>query len=1078
MKYVFLSVPIYFQCLLLYAQAPANAQLAAIRLYNPGESNLPTVVEVTVGSIATPGLIDWQNVHLEYNGKTIPFSIREGKAHWRAALTTPIVKPAPEDLIVFTIPSLSKKWMQINVINGVAKTQSVIKGKGRLISVFYPNMKVLINEQTGMLTNVVAFGDSLLSAPMQLNFFEIDTGLVELHGNMNPGNSPASLSLLTKKPSNTSSVKLVSSSSNSALTELNFVLTNEDSVSIGLTYRIFPNNQIEIISDERPWSGSSPWLDHAVKNELLIIGEKKQLAGFETHFPYYGFKDYASSVRSTGILHKGIKSKIFELGEESINGRFWKRKLAFSPIRTIEKDQTILDILDEGLIVKTLPYHSKRLAANTQVTFSNEIAELGKMLVDELAKKGIGVKNESKDEKAMPNAISLNLTGNDSTSGIRGDGYRIESSENKIEISAFTKFGIFRALDACIQSLNTSPLSKRIPLISSNPVVDLRGGGFGGGKFEVDFPYGDEKEWKKSLDGLMKSGMNSVTDLGMWSNWKMPVTFKYMPELKSNNPEAYDEVSGAKFSYFDSSRVFATKLINYLHDRGVKVWLWIPVGAVPTTFEEKFADATVPGKTKVPRFMHPTYRRYLESYFKELLETYPIDGFVMVRDDNGGIDDTEEFKQFLEKSKTKDRVWEQYIMLSQLIRGMKFKGTIAVYPYFDLYKPSLQDLIAEDLLIVGHGSGLGVLTRKYETLGTMGDTWLDNLFAGFRIPTTPRMKRLLSDRGSYWIGGAYNGAELSWEAIGYFGWEPSASVNTFRYTFGARTFGEDAAIDYVSFSDVSDNLWEIMNMWLFPPRWFSLSDNKRKDIHSEALIYLKSYDEKLERLKKDYKGTEQTRWFAQAKLYSTYFRYHLERAVLSKSMEHLAVSNLDYSKKGQPIPDELRKQMVQLNDKIFSLADYYDKQVQLTPGAMLADMHDHKLNTPFREFVYGYHGYKVSLDQLLNVKQFDGEMKIAATKVSPGQPFEIKVELRNTGFMPWIKDAENVIRITGNVNKLGLKAETEFIRNAVVFGDRINVILKGVAPTGQGSEQIKIAFSSPYFAGNATIGGQILDIKW
>ncbi|HTE31239.1 MAG TPA: hypothetical protein VK666_12750, partial [Chryseolinea sp.] len=797
MKYVSFSVLLCFQCLSIYAQAPANPQLAAIRLYNPGESNLPTVVEVPVGDIATPGLIDWQDVHLDYNGKTIPFSIREGKAHWKAALMAPIVKPAPEDLIVFTLPALSNKWIQIKVIEGVAKTHSSIKQKGRTISVSYPNMDVLINEQTGMLTNVMAFGDSILSAPMQLNFFEIDKGLVELHGNMNPGNSPASLSLLTKKSSNTSSVKLVSSSSNPALTELNFVIANADSVSIGLTYRIYPNNQIEITSDERPWAGRSPWLDHAVKNELLIIGGKTPLAGFETHFPYYGFKDYASSVRSTGILHKGIRSKIFELGEESINGRFWKRKLAFFPIRTTEKDQTILDILDEGLIVKTQPYHSKPLAAYTQVTFSKEIAELGKMLVDELGKKGIGVKNELTDEKATLNSISLNLSGNDSTSGIRGDGYRIISTENKIEISALTKFGMFRALDACIKFLNISPLSKGIPLISSNPVVDLRAGGFGGGKFEVDFPYGDENEWKKTLDGLMKSGMNSVTDLGMWSNWKMPVTFKYMPELKSDNPEAYDEVSGAKFSSFDSSRAFATKLINYLHDRGVKVWLWIPVGAIPTTFEEKFADATVPGKTKVPRFMHPTYRRYLESYFKELLETYPIDGFVLIRDDNGGIDDTEEFKQFLEKSKTKDRVWEQYTMLSQLIRGMQFKGTIAVYPYFDLYKPSLQDLISEDLLIVGHGSGLGVLTRSYETLGTMGDTWLDNLFAGFRIPTTPRMKRLLSDRGSYWIGGAYNGAELSWEAIGYFGWQPSASVNTFRYTFGARTFGEDAATDYV-----------------------------------------------------------------------------------------------------------------------------------------------------------------------------------------------------------------------------------------------------------------------------------------
>ena len=138
MKYVFLSVPHMLSMFTIYAQAPANSQLAAIRLYNPGESNLPAVVEVAAGSIATPGLIDWENVHLEYNGKTIPFSIREGKAHWKAELRTPIVNPAPEDLIVFTVPSLSKKWMQINVVNGVAKTHSSIKRKGRTNISFLP----------------------------------------------------------------------------------------------------------------------------------------------------------------------------------------------------------------------------------------------------------------------------------------------------------------------------------------------------------------------------------------------------------------------------------------------------------------------------------------------------------------------------------------------------------------------------------------------------------------------------------------------------------------------------------------------------------------------------------------------------------------------------------------------------------------------------------------------------------------------------------------------------------------------------------------------------------------------------
>ena len=44
------------------------------------------------------------------------------------------------------------------------------------------------------------------------------------------------------------------------------------------------------------------------------------------------------------------------------------------------------------------------------------------------------------------------------------------------------------------------------------------------------------------------SGMNKIACLGMWGNWKMPVGYKYMPELRSDAPEAYDESSGAKFT--------------------------------------------------------------------------------------------------------------------------------------------------------------------------------------------------------------------------------------------------------------------------------------------------------------------------------------------------------------------------------------------------------------------------------------------------------------------------------------------------------------------------------------------------
>ncbi len=144
-----------------------------------------------------------------------------------------------------------------------------------------------------------------------------------------------------------------------------------------------------------------------------------------------------------------------------------------------------------------------------------------------------------------------------------------------------------------------------------------------------------------------------------------------------------------------------------------------------------------------------------------------------------------------------------------MLRSMGFKGDIAVYPYNDKYQPRLDPLLPRDLYIVGHGSGVATLTRNFEYLGPMGDTWLDNLFGGFRLAPSPSMKRLLADRGSFWIGGAYRGTELPWESLGYFGWEPTASVNTFRYQWGEREFGEKDAALYTRLSQALEKMWDL-----------------------------------------------------------------------------------------------------------------------------------------------------------------------------------------------------------------------------------------------------------------------------
>ena len=123
---------------------------------------------------------------------------------------------------------------------------------------------------------------------------------------------------------------------------------------------------------------------------------------------------------------------------------------------------------------------------------------------------------------------------------------------------------------------------------------------------------------------------------------------------------------------------------------------------------------------------------------EEMLETYPIDGVVMIRDDNGGLCPCERCKAYVARSSTKSAAWEQYLILYRWFRTAKFAGDVAVYPYFDHYEPRLDPLFPADLLIVGHGSGAGMLARNYETLLPMGDTWLDNVLASFRVPTAAR----------------------------------------------------------------------------------------------------------------------------------------------------------------------------------------------------------------------------------------------------------------------------------------------------------------------------------------------------
>jgi len=92
---------------------------------------------------------------------------------------------------------------------------------------------------------------------------------------------------------------------------------------LALTYRIHPSGLIEIISDERPWQGRSPWIDFAVEHNLKLAGSKQILPLLQNRHPFYGFKDYSAPVRFAGAVYQSPTANVLEFGEETLNGRRW-----------------------------------------------------------------------------------------------------------------------------------------------------------------------------------------------------------------------------------------------------------------------------------------------------------------------------------------------------------------------------------------------------------------------------------------------------------------------------------------------------------------------------------------------------------------------------------------------------------------------------------------------------------------------------------------------------------------------------------------------------------------------------------
>lgn len=1033
------------------AESPPVA-MASIRLYNPTDFTGPDLVEIPTGRLASPGLIDWSAHHLELHGELIPSTIREGRAHWKAGLTAPIASPRAEDLLVFWCTVPPREWMEVNIVPGPQKSTTALERVDGTISVHYPGVEAVIDESSGLLTSLFFGGESLLGAPMTVTASTLAEDPFQYTGNIGPGYVPFQVTMKTGDAVPLTA-RLASQSSTPAMTELNFILQTTGGPELAVTYRIHSGGLVEIVADERPWVGPSPWMNQMVNFALPFNGEGQSMALLENRYPFYGFKDFPGTIPQIAQRVAGETVDIAVLGDEIVNGRHWLRRIQAVPRKGENALDELVEMMDEGLVVVPVP-----ITTDAPVWIV-DAPDTAAVIATRLSK-ALGASTQAEAGAAQQpdvHRVTLDMDPSHGVEGIVGDGYAITmASDGGVQINAHTLLGLNMAVSDLIAQLGDD---KRIHLIARNPVVEVRGGGFGGGAFEVDFPYGDDAEWERVFDGLLDSGMNTFWCLGMWGDWKMPVSYKYMPELHSDDPEAYDESSGVLFRELDQHREHGLKLMRYLQERGGRVYVWLPIGCVPTTFVKKFPEALKPGTVEefwgrpkgTPCFTHPKYAEYLDAFLKELVETYPLDGVVLVRDDNGGVCDCERCTAFTGASKTKNAVWEQYLTIYDHLRGLGFKGAVGVYPYFDGYTPALDAQMPEDLFIAGHGASTAALTRDQSRIGHMPDTWLDNLYTNFKLPPSPRMRRLLGDRGSFYIGGAYQTTELPWEAMGYFGWEPTATPNTFRYQWGARTFGKDYAIAFTRMNDVYEDLWEINARYLIPNAWIAMDASSRSRVAEESRALLRDYDARLDELRAVVSpGHEE--WLNLSALFTPFLEYQLRRLELFMEMIEIASQNGPAIDSGS-LPEGARTALLAKYAEMKDYATKYASAQGVLPGNMMEATRS--LTMPYNEWMTGFEGW---LDPHLERPQFAAKIAASPTEVVAGQPFSIAVEIHNTGIISWDRCD---IALSENATALGWKINTVTAEQPIAPGDHVTRTITGTAPATPGEMDVTITVFSP-----------------
>ncbi len=176
-------------------------------------------------------------------------------------------------------------------------------------------------------------------------------------------------------------------------------------------------------------------------------------------------------------------------------------------------------------------------------------------------------------------------------------------------------------------------------------------------------------------------------------------------------------------------------------------------------------------------------------------------------------------------------------------------------------------------------------------------------------------------------------------------------------------------------------------------------------------------------------------------LFGVYFAYQLRRLELFAQMHDVAARHKQTVEQGGQLAEPQRQEFLAAHNEIYALAEHYDSQAAEVPGNMMARTRALRLTQPFKEFVAGF---DPSLDGFLQVKQFAGTVTMAPDTTAAGEPFVLRIRLRNLGVCPWIDGVGHQLELQGDLAGLGLPATWKFEGPPVVFGEQREVELQGV----------------------------------